>query len=187
MLALSPRAVERLESYTPPWPLPKLFRLTAKGKLIEGVFRAETINTPSMLCVEDALDSLRWAESVGGLDGLVARADRNLAVLSGWAQRCPWADFLPEDPATISSTSPQFKIIDPRFIRLGPEERFQTVRAMTRRLEQEGAAFDIASHRASPPGLRIWTGPTVEAADVEALVPWLDWAWEEQRRTAKAA
>ena len=187
MLALSPRAVERFESYTPPWPLPKLFRLTAKGKLIDGVFRGETINTPSMLCVEDALDSLRWAESVGGLDGLIARADRNLAVLIRWARRCPWADFLAEGPATISSTSPQFKITDPWFTRLGSEERFQTVRAMTRRLEQEGAAFDIASHRASPPGLRIWTGPTVETGDVEALVPWLDWAWEEQRRIAEAA
>jgi phosphoserine aminotransferase len=187
MLALSPRAVERLERYTPPWPLPKLFRLTAKDKLIEGVFRGETINTPSMLCVEDALDTLRWAESVGGLDGLIARADRNLAALMSWAERCPWADFLAEDPATVSSTSPQFKITDPWFTRLGPEERVQTVRAMTRRLEQEGAAFDIASHRASPPGLRIWTGPTVETADVEALVPWLDWAWEEQRRIAEAA
>ena len=187
MLALSPRAVERLESYTPSWPLPKLFRLTAKRKLIEGVFRGETINTPSMLCVEDALDTLRWAESVGGLDGLIARADHNLAALIGWAGRCHWIDFLAVDPATISSTSPQFKITDPWFTRLGPEERFQTVRAMTRRLEQEGAAFDIASHRASPPGLRIWTGPTVETGDVEALVPWLDWAWEEQRRIAEAA
>jgi phosphoserine aminotransferase len=187
MLALSPRAVERLETYTPPWPLPKLFRLTAKGKLIEGVFRGETINTPSMLCVEDALDSLKWAESIGGLDRLIGRAERNLAVLTGWAKSCPWADFLAEDPATISSTSPQFKITDPWFTRLAAEERFQTVRAMTRRLEQEGAAYDIASHRASPPGLRIWTGPTVETADLEALVPWLDWAWEEQRRTARAA
>jgi len=187
MLALSPRAVERLESYTPPWPLPKLFRLTSKGKLIEGVFRGETINTPSMLCVEDALDSLKWAELVGGLDGLIARSQRNLATLAGWVERCSWADFLAEDRATISCTSPQFKITDPWFTRLSPEERFRTVRAMTRRLEQEDAAYDIASHRASPPGLRIWTGPTVETADVAALLPWLDWAWEEQRRTAKAA
>ena len=124
---------------------------------------------------------------MGGLDGLIARADHNLAALIGWAGRCHWIDFLAVDPATISSTSPQFKITDPWFTRLGPEERFQTVRAMTRRLEQEGAAFDIASHRASPPGLRIWTGPTVETGDVEALVPWLDWAWEEQRRIAEAA
>src|SRR6266481_48741 len=187
MLALSPRAVERLEGYTPPWPLPKLFRLTAKGKLIEGVFRGETINTPSMLCVEDALDSLKWAESIGGLDGLIVRSERNLAILAAWVERCSWADFLAEDRATISCTSPQFKITDPWFTRLSPEERFRTVRAMTRRLEQEDAAYDIASHRASPPGLRIWTGPTVETANVAALLPWIDWAWEEQRRTAKAA
>jgi phosphoserine aminotransferase len=187
MLALSPRAVERLETYTPPWPLPKLFRLTSKGKLIEGVFRGETINTPSMLCVEDALDSLKWAESVGGLDGLIARSQRNLATLAAWVERCPWVDFLAEDRATISCTSPQFKITDPWFTRLSSEERFQTVRAMTRRLEQEDAAYDIASHRASPPGLRIWTGPTVETPDVAALLPWVDWAWEEQRHAAKAA
>jgi len=187
MLALSPRAVERLESYAPPWPLPKLFRLTSKGKLIEGVFRGETINTPSMLCVEDALDSLKWAESVGGLDGLIARSERNLATLLAWVEKCPWADPLAEDPATISCTSPQFKITEAWFTRLSPEDRFQTVRAMTRRLEQEGAAYDIASHRASPPGLRIWSGPTVETADIEALLPWLDWAWDEQRRAAKAA
>jgi phosphoserine aminotransferase len=187
MLALSPRAVERLESYTPPWPLPKLFRLTSKGKLIEGVFRGETINTPSMLCVEDALDSLKWAESVGGLDGLIARSERNLATLLGWVEKCSWADPLAEDPATTSCTSPQFKITEPWFTRLSPEDRFQTVRSTTRRLEQEGAAYDIASHRASPPGLRIWSGPTIETADLQALLPWLDWAWDEQRRTAKAA
>ena len=122
-----------------------------------------------------------------GLDGLIARSERNLAALLGWVEKCPWADPLAEDPATISCTSPQFKIIEPWFTRLSPEERFHTVRAMTRRLEQEGAAYDIASHRASPPGLRIWSGPTIETADIEALLPWLDWAWEEQRRTAKAA
>jgi phosphoserine aminotransferase len=187
MLALSPRAVERLESYTPPWPLPKLFRLTAKSKLIEGVFRGETINTPSMLCVEDALDSLKWAESVGGLDGLIARSERNLATLAAWIERCSWADFLAEDPTTISCTSPQFRITDPWFSVQSAEDRFQKVRTMTRRLEQEEAAYDVASHRASPPGLRIWTGPTVETADIEALLPWLDWAWDEQRRGAKAA
>src|SRR6202045_2458761 len=187
MLALSRGAVERLESYTPPWPLPKLFRLTSNGKLIEGVFRGETINTPSMLCVEDALDSLKWAESVGGLDGLIARSERNLATLLAWVEKCSWADPLAEDPATISCTSPQFKITEPWFTRLSPEDRFQTVRAMTRRLEQEGTAYAPASHRASPPGLRIWSGPTVETADIEALLPWLDWAWDEQRRTAKAA
>jgi phosphoserine aminotransferase len=187
MLALSPRAVERLESYTPPWPLPKLFRLTSKGKLIKGVFQGETINTPSMLCVEDALDSLVWAERVGGLDGLIARSERNLAVVAAWAERTEWIEFLAEDPATISCTSPQLKIVEPWFTAMPLDERFNFVRAMTARLEKEGAGFDIASHRASPPGIRIWTGATVEASDVEALMPWLDWAWEEQRRIAKAA
>ena len=187
MLALSPRAVERLESYTPPWPLPKLFRLTSKGKLIEGIFRGETINTPSMLCVEDALDSLKWAESVGGLDGLVARAEGNLAALAQWVERAPWLEFLAKDPATRSCTSPQLEITDPWFLRLSPEERFKTVRSMTARLEAEGAGYDLASHRASPPGLRIWTGATVERSDVEALLPWLDWAWEQESAAAKAA
>ena len=185
MLAISPRTVERLESYAPPWPLPKLFRLTAKGKLINGVFEGETINTPSMLCVEDALDSLRWAESVGGLDGLIARSEQNLAVVAAWERRTPWIAFLAEDPTTISCTSPQLKIVEPWFIALSPDERFTTVRAMTARLEKEEAAYDIASHRASPPGIRIWTGATVEASDVEALMPWLDWAWDEQRSYAR--
>ncbi|TMJ77342.1 MAG: phosphoserine transaminase, partial [Alphaproteobacteria bacterium] len=187
MLALSPRAVERLESYTPPWPLPKLFRLTSGGKLIEGIFRGETINTPSMLCVEDALDSLRWAESAGGLDGLIARAEGNLAAVAAWEERSPWLRFLAKDPATRSCTSPQLEIVEPWFLGLSDEARFTTVRAMTARLEAEGAGYDLASHRASPPGVRIWTGATVERSDVEALLPWLDWAWEQQREAAKAA
>ncbi|HVH77300.1 MAG TPA: phosphoserine transaminase [Stellaceae bacterium] len=187
MLALSPRAVERLESYAPPWPLPKLFRLTQKRKLIEGVFRGETINTPSMLCVEDALDSLKWAEEIGGLDALVGRCERNLGVIAEWEERSQWLRFLAEDKATRSCTSPQLSITDGWFQGLSPEERFTTVRAMTRRLEEEGAAYDIASHRASPPGIRIWTGATIESEDVAALLPWLDWAWEEQRKTVKAA
>jgi phosphoserine aminotransferase len=187
MLALSTRAVERLENYTPPWPLPKLFRLTSKGKLIKGVFQGETINTPSMLCVEDALDSLEWAESVGGLEGLITRSERNLSIVAAWARRTQWIEFLAEHPATISCTSPQLKIIEPWFNALSPDERFQTVRTMTARLEKEQAAYDIASHRASPPGIRIWTGATVEAADVETLMPWLDWAWDEQRAAARAA
>src|SRR2546428_767335 len=126
MLALSPRGVERLESYTPPWPLPKLFRLTSKGKLIQGVFRGETINTPSMLCVEDALDSLKWAEAVGGLDGLIARSERSLATLAAWVETCPWARFLATDPATLSATSPHLEIIEPWFTALSPEDRFRT-------------------------------------------------------------
>jgi phosphoserine aminotransferase len=187
MLALSPRAVERLESYSPPWPLPKLFRLTSKGKLIEGIFQGETINTPSMLCVEDAIDSLKWAESVGGLDGLVARAEGNLAAVAAWEECSSWARFLAEDPATRSCTSIQLAIVDPWFTALSPEARFQTVRAMTARLEAEGVGYDLASHRASPPGIRIWAGATVERSDVEALLPWLDWAWEQQKDAAKAA
>jgi phosphoserine aminotransferase len=187
MLALSPRAVERLESHIPPWPLPKLFRLTSKGKLIEGIFQGETINTPSMLCVEDAIDSLKWAESVGGLDGLVARAEGNLAAVAAWEERSSWARFLAEDPATRSCTSIQLAIVDPWFTALSPELRFQTVRAMTARLETEGVGYDLASHRASPPGIRIWAGATVERSDVEALLPWLDWAWEQQKDAAKAA
>jgi phosphoserine aminotransferase len=187
MLALSPRAVDRLESYTPPWPLPKLFRLTSKGMLIDGVFRGETVNTPSMLCVEDALDSLRWAESVGGLDGLVARAEGNLAVVAAWVERTPWLGFLAKDPATRSCTSPQLQITDPWFLRLSPDERFKAVRSMTARLETEGAGYDLASHRASPPGIRVWTGATVERSDVEALLPWLDWVWEQECAAAKAA
>src|SRR5208282_3785176 len=187
MLALSPRAVARLESFAPPWPLPKIFRLTAKGKLNEGIFKGETINTPSMLCVEDALDSLRWAERVGGLDELVARSEKSLATIAAWVGDCPWARFLAADPATISSTSPQLEIVEPWFAQMSWEDRFRTARAMTKRLEEEGAAYDIASHRASPPGLRIWTGATVEPSDVALLLPWLDWAWDEQRQSAKAA
>jgi phosphoserine aminotransferase len=187
MIALSPRAVERLESYTPPWPLPKVFRMTSKGKLIEGIFRGETINTPSMLCIEDALDSLRWAESVGGLDGCVARAEANLAVLAGWVARTPWIEFLADDPATRSCTSPCLMITDPWFAALPDETRFTTSRRMLGRLDKEGVGYDLATHRASPPGIRIWTGATVEKSDVEALLPWLDWAWEQERHAAKAA
>ena len=187
MLALSPRAVERLVSYTPPRPLPKIFRLAANGKLNEGVFRGETINTPSMLCVEDAIDSLKWAESVGGLDGLVARCEANLAAIARWLEGSHWVRFLAEDRTTLSSTSPCLAITDPWFCGLSPQQRFATARGLARRLEEEGAAYDIASHRASPPGLRIWTGATVETADVEALLPWLDWAWDEVRTAAQAA
>ena len=187
MLALSPRAVERLESYTPPWPLPKLFRMTSGGKLMEGIFRGETINTPSMLCVEDALDSLRWAEGVGGLDALVARAEGNLAAAADWVEQASWPRFLAEDPATRSCTSIQLSIADPWFAGLSPDARFKAVRSMTARLEAEGAGYDLASHRASPPGIRIWAGATVEQSDVEALLPWLDWAWEQERDAAKAA
>src|SRR3984957_17961469 len=187
MLALSPRAVERLESYTPPWPLPKIFRLTSKGKIAEGVFKGETINTPSMLCVQDALDGLRWAEQIGGLTGLIARSEANLATVAAWVAESDWAAFLADNPATRSCTSIQLAITDPWFEALSPEMRFNTVRAMTARLEAEEAGYDLASHRDSPPGIRIWAGATVERSDVEALLRWLDWAWEQQRDAAKAA
>ncbi|HTV88516.1 MAG TPA: phosphoserine transaminase [Stellaceae bacterium] len=187
MLALSPRAVARLETYTPPWPLPKIFRMTSGGKLMEGIFRGETINTPSMLCVEDALDSLKWAEAVGGLDALIARAEGNLACVAAWVERTPWLEFLAEDPATRSCTSVQLAITDPWFVGLSPELRFKTVRSMTARIEAEGAGYDLASHRDSPPGIRIWAGATVERGDVEALLPWLDWAWAAERDAEKAA
>ncbi len=187
MLALSPRAVARLENYTPPWPLPKLFRLTNNGKLNEGLFRGETINTPSMLCVEDALDSLKWAEAIGGHEALIARAEGNLAAVAAWVERTPWVEFLAERPEWRSCTSIQLKIVDPWFMALPPEGRFTTVRSMTARIEAEGAGYDLASHRSSPPGIRIWTGATVERSNVEALLPWLDWAWAEERGAAKAA
>jgi phosphoserine aminotransferase len=177
MLALSPRAVERLESYTPPWPLPKIFRLTSKGKLNEGVFKGETINTPSMLCVEDALDSLRWAESVGGLRGLMARSEASLATIAAWVARRDWIDFLAEDPATRSCTSVCLKLTAPWVAALPAEAQWAVAKRIAALLEDEGVAYDIAAHRDSPPGLRIWTGATIEPANVAALLPWLDWAY----------
>jgi phosphoserine aminotransferase len=179
ILVLGPRAVERLESYTPVWPLPKIFRLTKDGKLIEGIFSGDTINTPSMLCVEDAIDGLKWAESVGGLEGLIERSRRNLDVLEKWADRTAWVDFLAADAKTRSSTSICFKIVDPQYQALAPEKQASIAKAMVKRLEVEGAAYDIGSYRGAPPGLRIWGGATVETADLEALTPWLDWAWEQ--------
>jgi len=165
MLALSPRAVERLLSYRPAWPLPKIFRLTSGGKLIEGIFKGETINTPSMLCVEDALDGLRWAESVGGLDGLIDRAEANLAGIARWVARQDWVDFLADEPATRSCTSICLKLTMP-----------ELAKPMAALLEKEGVAFDIGAYRDAPPGLRVWGGATIETADIEALLPWLEWA-----------
>jgi len=176
MLALSPRAVARLESYKPAWPLPKVFRLTSGGKLSMGVFRGETINTPSMLCVEDALDGLRWAEDIGGLPALIARSEANLATVAAWVARTPWVDFLAADAATRSCTSICLRMTAPWFIALLPEEQAKAAKRLASLLEKEGAAFDIASYRDAPPGLRIWGGATVETADIEALLPWLDWA-----------
>jgi phosphoserine aminotransferase len=176
MLALSPRAVARLESYQPAWPLPKIFRLTKGGKLIEGIFQGETINTPSMLCVEDALDGLRWAERIGGLDALIARSEASLAAVSAWVARSNWAGFLAEDPATRSCTSICLTIIAPWFMALAPATKAEAAKKIAALLEAEGIAFDIASYRDAPPGLRIWAGATVEPDDVKALLPWLDWA-----------
>ena len=182
ILILSPRAVARLESYTPPWPLPKIFRLTKKGKLNEGIFRGDTINTPSLLCVEDVLDSLRWAESIGGLDALIARSEANLVAVSAWVDKTPWVDFLAEDPSVRSCSSICLKIIDPWFTNLPVEERAPVAKKMTALLEEERAAYDINAYRAAPPGLRIWGGATIETSDLEALFPWLDWAFEEVQR-----
>ncbi len=178
MLILSPRAVERLETYKPAWPLPKIFRLTSGGKLIEGIFKGETINTPSMLAVEDYIDALEWAESVGGLDGLIARADANTAVIADFVARTPWIDFLARDPATRSNTSVCLRFTDPAVAALDDAGQQAFVKAFTGLLEKEGVAYDIAGYRDAPPGLRIWCGATVETSDVEALMPWLAHAFE---------
>jgi phosphoserine aminotransferase len=179
MLALSPRAVARLESYTPPWPMPKIFRMTKGGKLNEGIFKGETINTPSMLAVEDAVDGLRWAEGVGGLKGLVARSEANLAAIAAWVAKTPWVDFLAEDPATRSCTSICLKIVAPWFVALDAEAQAAAAKKLSGLLEKEGAALDAANYRDAPPGLRIWGGATVETSDIQALLPWIDWAFAQ--------
>ncbi|HRD75466.1 MAG TPA: phosphoserine transaminase [Hyphomicrobiaceae bacterium] len=188
MLVLSPRAVERLETWKPAWPLPKVFRLTKSGKLEAGVFAGETINTPSMLCVEDYLDALAWAEGVGGAKGLNARSDRNAKALFDWVERTPWIANLAVDPATRSNTSVCLKIIDPAIAALPAEKQAAFAKDLAALLEKEGAALDIGSYRDAPPGLRIWTGATVETADIEALLPWLDWGFATLKAAlAKAA
>jgi phosphoserine aminotransferase len=178
MLVLSPRAVERLTSYTPPWPLPKIFRMTSGGKLIEGIFKGETINTPSMLCVEDAIDGLKWAEEIGGLKTLIARSEANLAAIADWVSRTDWVDFLVEDPKFRSCTSVCLKVVAPWFEKLSDDAKANVPKQMVKLLEKEGAAFDIDGYRDAPPGLRVWAGATVEKSDLEALFPWLDWAAE---------
>jgi phosphoserine aminotransferase len=181
MLALSPRAVARLEASRPPRPLPKIFRLTRKGKLDQSIFEGSTINTPSMLCVEDALDGLTWAERIGGLPALVRRSESNLAAVADWVARTGWVDFLAKDPATRSCTSICLEIVDPTFVPLDATARGEVVKTMVGLLEREGVALDVASYREAPPGLRLWGGATVEREDVEAVLPWLDWAWNEAR------
>jgi phosphoserine aminotransferase len=188
MLILSPRAVKRLETYTPAWPLPKIFRLTSGGKLIEGIFDGETINTPSMLCVEDYIDALEWAKALGGLDALIARADRNARVILDWVARTPWIENLAKDPRTSSNTSVCLTITDPDVVAEGAEAVAAVAKGIASLLEKEGVAFDIGAYRDAPAGLRIWCGATVESSDLEAVTPWLDWAFaQEKAKLAKAA
>lgn len=184
MLILSPRAVERLETYTPPWPLPKIFRLTKGGKLIDGVFKGETINTPSMLCVEDYLDALQWAESLGGLKALQARADANLAVIADFVAKTDWIDFLCTEAANRSNTSVCVKVVDPWFTGLDADAQAAAAKKIASLLADENIALDIGAYRDAPPGLRIWAGATIEQSDLEALMPWLDWAYGEVRRAS---
>src|SRR6201991_4670442 len=179
ILILSPRAVARLESYTPAWPLPKIFRMTKGGKVTEGLFEGETINTPSMIAVEDYLDALTWAESLGGLKALIARSNDNLHVLEKWVRDSSWAGFLAQDGAIRSNTSVCIAVTDPAFTALGDDAKQDLIKKMTSLLDKEGVALDIAGYRAAPPGLRIWCGATVDKADLEALTPWLDWAWAQ--------
>jgi phosphoserine aminotransferase len=188
MLILSPRAVQRLESYNPPWPLPKIFRMTKGGKLNEGIFQGETINTPSMLCVEDYIDTLNWAKSVGGLKALMARADASTKVLSDWAAKTSWVDFLARDAAIRSNTSVCMKVVDPQVTALPADKQAAFAKALVDAIEKEGAGYDLGAYRDAPPGLRIWCGATVETKDVEALTQWLDWAFAETKaQLAKAA
>ncbi len=179
MLILSPRAVARLESYNPAWPMPKTSRMTKDGKIVEGIFEGDTINTPSMLCVEDYIDALKWAESVGGLSGLMARADKNLAVLANWAAQTDWVDFLAGDASIRSNTSVCIKVVDPWFTALPKDAQAAAASKIASLLDKEGVALDIGGYRAAPPGLRIWCGATVETSDLEALTPWLDWAFAQ--------
>ena len=182
MLILSPRAVERLEGYSPSWPLPKLFRLTRGGRLNEGIFEGDTINTPSMLCVEDALDALEWAEEIGGLPVLAARSRANLRAFESWVPGAEWIDFLAEEASIRSSTSICFRISDPWYCSLPEKRQSEIQKRLVGLLADEGVAFDVGAYREAPPGLRIWGGSTVETSDIEALIPWLDWAVDQVRR-----
>jgi phosphoserine aminotransferase len=187
MIALSPRAVERLTSYKPERALPKIFQLTKDGKLIDGIFTGDTINTPSMLCVEDAIDGLKWAESIGGLRALIARSQENLSVLTEWVRKGNWIAFLCGDPSARSCTSITFKIVDPWYEALSDEAKQKAAKDFVAMLDKEGAAYDIGAYRDAPAGLRIWGGATVESSDIRALLPWLDWAWGEIKQSAAKA
>lgn len=187
VLILSPRAVERLETYTPAWPLPKIFRLTKGGKLIEGIFTGATINTPSMLCVEDYLDALNWAQGLGGLDALIKRADDNFAAINNWVERTSWVSFLAEDPATRSNTSVCLVISDPDVTALDADAQAAFAKKLTSLLDAEDVAYDIGAYRDAPPGLRIWAGATVERSDLDTLTHWLDWAFAQTKAELQAA
>jgi phosphoserine aminotransferase len=181
MLILSPRAVERLESYTPAWPMPKIFLLTKGGKLIDGIFKGETINTPSMICVEDYIDALDWAASIGGLKALIGRADSNTVVIADWVAKTPWVEFLAEDAKTLSNTSVCLKIVDPAVTALSEDDQVAFAKKVADTLDKEGVANDIAGYRDAPAGLRIWAGATIETSDMKALMPWLDWAFAQAK------
>jgi phosphoserine aminotransferase len=187
VIILSPRAVERLENYTPSWPMPKIFRMSKGGKLAEDIFTGATINTPSMLCVEDALDGLKWAESIGGLKGLMKRSDENLAVLRNWVEETPWVEFLAEKDETVSNTSVCFKITDPWYLSLSEDDQAAKAKELVSLLDKEGVAYDIGAYRDAPAGLRIWAGATVEKSDLQALTPWLDYAFSQLKEKAQAA
>jgi phosphoserine aminotransferase len=187
MLILSPRAVARLESYRPAWPLPKIFRLTKGGKLNAAIFEGETINTPSMLCVEDYLDTLQWAKSIGGLKALIGRCDANAGAVADWVEHTAWVEFLAADAAVRSNTSVCLKIVDPAITALPADGQSGFIKTMVAVLEQEGVAYDIASYRDAPPGLRIWCGATVERADVEALTAWLEWSYADAKDALRKA
>jgi phosphoserine aminotransferase len=188
MLILSPRAVERLETHKPAWPLPKIFRLTKGGELIEGIFEGETINTPSMLCVEDYIDALQWAKQIGGLDGLMKRANANARAVAAWVKKNSWVDFLAAKPKNRSNTSVCLKFTDPAITALAPDAQAAFAKAVASAIEKEGVAYDIGAYRDAPPGLRIWCGATVQTRDVKALLPWIEWAYAaEKAKLAKAA
>ncbi|MBP7064354.1 phosphoserine transaminase [Ferrovibrio sp.] len=187
MIVLSPRAVQRLETYSPAWPLPKIFRMAKDGKLIEGIFKGETINTPSMLCVEDIIDALKWGQSIGGLAGMKARSEANLAALEAWVAQSDWAAFLCADKAIRSNTSICLKVVDPWFTALAPKDQDAAAKQIAAVLEKEGVALDIGAYRDAPPGLRIWGGATVEPSDTAALAPWLDWAFAQVKASFKPA
>jgi len=188
MIVLGPRAVERLEIYKPAWPLPKLFRMTKGGKLMEGIFEGETINTPSMLCVEDYIDALHWSKSLGGLEALCARADANAGAIADWVETSPWVDFLATVPETRSNTSVCLRVVDPEVAALSADAQAVFAKGVAGLLEKEKIAFDIGAYRDAPPGLRIWCGATVETSDVAALTQWLDYTFAlEKTKLAKAA